>query len=53
MVWKNGEVLYEYDYEHFIGLYTILKVGEDLYFGGAGYYFGKPMPKQQIHERLA
>ena len=41
MVWKNGEVLYEYDYSQFVELYTILKVGEDLYFGGAGYYFGK------------
>ena len=41
VVWKNNEVLYEYDYACFIGLYTILKVGDDLYFGGAGYYYGK------------
>jgi len=48
MVWKNGEVLYEYDYEHFIGFYTILKVGEDLYFGGAGYYYGK-QPNEMLN----
>lgn len=41
VVWKNDEVLYEYDYANFIELYTILKDGNDLYFGGAGFYFGK------------
>ena len=48
MVWKNGEVLCEYDYAHFIELYTILKVGEDLYFGGAGYYYGK-QPNEMLN----
>lgn len=41
VVWKNDEVLFEYDYANFIELYTILKVEDDLYFGGAGFYFGK------------
>jgi len=41
VVWKNDEVLYEYDYANFIELYTILKDGNDLYFGRAGFYFGK------------
>ena len=41
VVWKNNEVLYEYDYACFIELYTILKVEGDLYFGGAGFYYGK------------
>jgi hypothetical protein len=41
IVWKNNEVLYEFDYAYFIELYTILKDEENLYFGGAGYYFGK------------
>ena len=41
VVWKNDEVLYEYDYAYFVELYTILKDGNDLYFGGADYNFGK------------
>ena len=41
VVWKNDEMLYEYDYAYFIELYTILKDGNDLYFGGADYNFGK------------
>lgn len=41
VVWKNDEVLFEYDYANFIELYTILKVEDDLYFGGAGFYFSK------------
>ena len=47
VVWKNDEVLYEYDYATFIEFYTILKVEEDLYFGGAGYYYGKQSEGRQ------
>lgn len=48
MVWKNGEVLYEYDYDNFISFCAILKVEKDLYFGGAGYYYGK-QPNEMLN----